>query len=368
MLESFNAKLNARREKNQFRTRNVQDLKNTLNFTSSDYLGLSQHPKVIADYQNALLHYGAGSSASQLISGYTQAHAELENALAQFMQSERALLFSSGYLTNLALFSSLCDAGDLVLADRYSHISLLDGILLSGARLQRYPHCDLNALEDALKKSSHKNKFIVTDGVFSMEGNCAPLYHLKNLADQYNAFLIIDDTHGLGVLGENGRGAIEQDNVKLEDNVIITSSLAKGFGTSGGFIAANDTIIENIIQFGKSYGYTSGFSPAIAAATLTSLKIIQNEPERRVNLKNNIALFQSHTENTKWLSSDTPIQIFITDSEETTLKYQAILKEKGILVGAIRPPTVPENQCRLRVGLTLQHNEHEIKTLVNAIQ
>lgn len=341
-----------------------------LSFASNDYLGLSFHPHILATYHQALNRYGAGSNASHLVSGYSDAHAALEEALATFLGTECAMLFSSGYTANVGTLSTLLKPDDLALVDRDSHASLLDGVLLSRARLSRYPHLQLDRVEKSLSNPHYTHKMIITDGTFSMRGEAAPLMALQQLAHPHQAWLFIDDTHGIGSLGATGRGTIEQQHFTPDAQTIISCSLAKAFGTQGGFVAGNKILIENLVQFARSAVYTCALPAAVAAASLASLHVIQTEPERRARLQIRIQQWQEGAAQIQLpvLSSSTPIQAVMVGDAAKTQQLGEQLMAKGVLVGAIRPPSVPPEKARLRITLTAEHTPAQIEQLLSLLR
>ena len=279
----------------------ICDSKPVINFCSNDYLGLANHPDVIAAFKNAADKYGVGSGSAHLICGHSSAHHALEEELAAFTGRDRALLFSTGYMANMGAISALIGRGDWVLEDRLNHASLLDGGLLSGARFKRYAHADVEHLQKLLGNNianmnlidtphpdplteGEGNALIVTDGVFSMDGDIAPLQKISDLAKQYGAWLLVDDAHGLGVLGDKGGGVLEQTGLGQDDVQVLVGTLGKAFGTFGAFVAGSEELIETLIQKARPYIYTTALPPAVAEATRTSLKIIQTESWRREKL------------------------------------------------------------------------------------
>lgn len=345
------------------------DGKSYLAFSSNDYLGLANHPDVIAAFQRAANNYGVGSGASHLVCGHSFEHHALEEELAVFCGRERALLFSSGYMANIGAINALLNKGDAVFEDKLNHASLLDGGLLSGARFQRFLHNDLNSLTAKLENSDAARKLVVVDGVFSMDGDLAPLDKLSPLADKHNAWLMVDDAHGFGCLGKHGAGSAEHFALSQNQLPILMGTLGKSFGTSGAFIAGSDALIETLIQFSRSYIYTTALPPAVAAATRVSLKLLQSEHWRRENLSNNIQQFRAGAKSLglQLMASPTPIQPIILGAEDKTMAVAAGLERDGILVGAIRPPTVAAGSSRLRITLTAEHTASDIERLLSAL-
>ncbi|MDH5571202.1 MAG: 8-amino-7-oxononanoate synthase [Gammaproteobacteria bacterium] len=344
-----------------------------LNFCSNDYLGLANHPEVIKSFQQAASHYGVGSGSAHLINGHSQLHHQLEEALAGFVNRPRALLFSTGYMANLGVISALLGRGDTVFEDRLNHASLIDAGILSRAKLQRYAHNDMQALEAALRSSSInssiKEKLIVTDGVFSMDGDVAPVTELAGLAQQYDALLMVDDAHGIGVLGKTGAGLLEQENLDATQVPVLMGTLGKALGTFGAFVAGDEVLIESLINNARSYVYTTAMPAAIAAATLTSLQLLQTESWRREKLQANIQQFKKGAAQLALplMASDTAIQPLLTGDAHQALALSQQLSAAGYLISAIRPPTVPEGTARLRITLSAEHTEQHINSLLEIL-
>jgi 8-amino-7-oxononanoate synthase len=342
--------------------------KPVINFCSNDYLGLANHPDVINAFRSAVDKYGVGSGSAHLICGHSSGHHALEEELAVFTGRDRALLFSTGYMANMGAISALVGRGDTVLEDRLNHASLLDGGLLSGAKFKRYAHADTEHINEILDKAEG-NKLIVTDGVFSMDGDIAPLQALSVVAKQHDAWLMVDDAHGLGVLGENGGGILEQTGLKQDDVQVLVGTLGKAFGTFGAFVAGSEELIETLVQTARTYIYTTALPPAIAEATCSSLKIIQTESWRREKLRFLTERFRAGAGQLglPLMASSSPIQpLLIGQSEQAVAVSQALLNQ-GFLVSAIRPPTVPANAARLRVTFSAMHEEHQIDQLLDAL-
>ena len=351
-----------------YRSHRIIDDKTVLNFCSNDYLGLAKNETVISTFKNAADSYGVGSGSAHLICGHSLAHHALEEELAEFTGRERALLFSTGYMANIGTINALVQRGDFVFEDKLNHASLLDGGLSSGANFKRYPHADLERLEKLLSIASGQ-KLIVTDGVFSMDGDVAPLHELAILAKQNAALLMVDDAHGFGVLGKTGGGLVEELNLTQEDVPILMGTLGKAFGTFGAFIAGSETLIETLIQSARTYIYTTALPPAIAEATRASLKIVIAETWRREKLQVLISQFKTGAVqlNLPLMPSDSPIQpLLIGDSFRATELSQQLL-EAGFLVSAIRPPTVPKNKARLRITLSALHEFEDVTRLLEAL-
>ena len=343
--------------------------KKVVNFCSNDYLGLANHPKLIAAYKSALDNWGVGSGSAHLICGHSGAHHALEEELAAFTGRERALLFSTGYMANMGAISALVGRCDTVLEDRLNHASLIDGALLSGARFSRYRHADCSDLDHRLAKAGG-NRLIVTDGVFSMDGDIAPLPGLTGLAKQNDAWVMVDDAHGLGVIGEQGRGTLSVHGLLQDDVHVLVGTLGKAFGTFGAFVAGSEELIETLINTARTYIYTTALPPAIAEATRVSLSLIQSESWRRDKLRDLTVRFRKGADQLglTLTSSITPIQPILIGDSETAMKISHALLDKGFLVSAIRPPTVPKNSARLRITFSAEHQEQDVDRLLSALE
>ncbi|WP_413043019.1 8-amino-7-oxononanoate synthase [Pseudomonas sp. YJ42] len=339
-----------------------------LAFCSNDYLGLASHPEVIRALQQGAERWGVGGGASHLVMGHSTPHHQLEEALAEFTGRPRALLFSTGYMANLAAVTALVGQGDTVLEDRINHASLLDAGLLSGARFSRYLHNDAASLAKRLEKATG-NTLVVTDGVFSMDGDLADLPTLCATAKARNAWVMVDDAHGFGSLGQTGGGIVEHFGLGIADVPVLVGTLGKAFGTAGAFVAGSEELIETLIQFARPYIYTTSQPPAVACATLKSLELLRSEGWRREHLQRLIARFRrGATEiGLTLMDSPTPIQPILVGSSERALKLSAALRERGILVGAIRPPTVPAGSARLRVTVSASHSEAQVERLLDIL-
>lgn len=347
----------------------IVDGKSYLAFCSNDYLGLANHPEVVAAFRNAANEYGVGSGASHLVCGHTALHQQLEEALAEFTGRPRALLFSTGYMANLGAINALLGRDDYIFEDKLNHASLLDAGLLSGARFQRFLHNDVDNLENRLSKAERGRKLIAVDGVFSMDGDCAPLPALAALAEKYNAWLMVDDAHGLGVLGAHGGGCAEFFNLTKTQLPILMGTLGKAIGTFGAFIAGSEALIETLVQFSRTYIYTTALPAAVAAASLKSLELVQRENWRREHLQHLIARFRRGVEQIglQLCASQTAIQPLLIGSAGAALRWSEQLAARGIWISAIRPPTVPANSSRLRITLSAAHNDAQIDFLLTAL-
>lgn len=351
-----------------YRTRRIVDDKNVVNFCSNDYLGLARNETVIAAFKTAADIYGVGSGSAHLICGHSNAHHLLEEELAEFTKRDRALLFSTGYMANLGTINALVGQGDNVFEDKLNHASLLDGGLSSGANFKRYLHVDLSQLEKLLATADDK-KLIVTDGVFSMDGNVAPLRELVVLAQKNDAQLMVDDAHGFGILGKTGGGLVEELNLTVDDVPILMGTLGKAFGTFGAFVAGSEMLIETLIQSARTYIYTTALPPAIAEATRASLKIVITETWRREKLQALISQFKIGAKqlNLPVMPSDSPIQPILIGDSFRTIKMSQQLLDAGFLVSAIRPPTVPKHKARLRITFSALHKFEDVARLLETL-
>ncbi len=340
-----------------------------IDFSSNDYLALGRHPGVAAAMAVSAEHWGAGSGASHLVTGHGVEHARLEEELAEFTGRERALLFSTGYMANLGVVTALANRGEWVLLDRLSHASLIDAGLLSGGRFSRYAHADAAAAERALANASGRAAVLATDGVFSMDGDVAPLGALARASRAHGAWLVVDDAHGLGVVGSSGRGTLELLGLNADDVPVLVGTLGKAFGSFGAFVAGSSDLIEFLIQKARPYIYTTALPQAVAAATRASLRIAQRESWRRERV---MALTERFRRAANQVGvplgpSTTPIQPVILGSSGAALQAQRELMDAGFWIVAIRPPTVPPGSARLRVTLSAAHTEAQVDELVAAL-
>ncbi|MDR0674235.1 MAG: 8-amino-7-oxononanoate synthase [Zoogloeaceae bacterium] len=342
-----------------------------LAFASNDYLGLAAHPDIIEALAQGARDWGAGSGASHLVSGHLKAHETLEARLAEFTGFDRCLLFSTGYLANLAVTPTLA-AGrdDAVFADRLNHASLIDAARLSRARQYRYPHGDMAALERLLERSAAKTRVIVSDAVFSMDGDLAPLSVLFRLAERFDAWLVIDDAHGFGVLGQEGRGSLAHCGIGPDPRILLMATLGKAAGTGGAFVAGSALAIEYLLQKARSYIFTTAQPPAIAVATTKSLEILQKDEARRVHLRALIRQLRAGCAALPWrlLPSETAIQPLMLGENDKALALMRQLWRRGLWVAAIRPPTVPPGTARLRISLSAAHSEDDVAKLIAALR
>ena len=349
--------------------------KTCLNFCSNDYLGLANNPQVIESFKSAADKYGVGSGASHLVVGHSSLHHQLEEALAEFTGRPRALLFSSGYMANMGTIAALLNnkGNDYVYEDRLNHASLLDGGRISRAHFQRFKHNDTDDLKTRLEKTateSDRRKLVVVDGVFSMDGDLSPLPEIAKICQQEKAWLMVDDAHGLGVLGKEGRGTLSHYGCTIEDVPILMGTLGKSFGTAGAFVAGSEALIETLIQYARTYIYTTAIPPAVAAASLTSLELLKKENWRREKLQTLIKQFRKGAIELGYPlgDSETAIQPILIGVSEQALALSQALQQRGILIAAIRPPTVPKGTARLRVTLSAEHTEEQLAQLLVAME
>lgn len=350
-----------------------------LGFSSNDYLGLAAHPALAEALAEGAARYGTGSGGSHLILGHSRAHAQLEERLGEWMAPHipeaRSLFFCTGYMANLAVLSALGDAEAVIFSETLNHASLIDGARLARARVERYPHCDLQALDAQLATCDAPVKIIVSDAVFSMDGHIAPVAGLLALAEQHDAWLVIDDAHGFGVLGATGRGALQALALRSERLVLI-GTLGKAAGVSGAFVAAHRTVIDFLVQRARPYIFTTAAPPAVAHALLTSLALIEGEEgmRRRAQLRARITQLRSGlkqvlpADGSAWLGdSPTAIQPLIVGDNARAMQTMERLDAHGLRVGAIRPPTVPAGTARLRIALSASHTEADVARLIGAL-
>jgi len=345
------------------------DGKKYLNFCSNDYLGLTNHPRLIQRQKKALDIYGCGSGASHLVCGHSAAHHNLEEELAEFLGVEAAILFSSGYMANLGIVNTILNRHDGVFEDRLNHASLIDAGLFCSAKMKRYAHADMDSLESQLSTSTSQNKLIISDAVFSMDGDIAPIPELVQLADKHSTWSMLDDAHGFGVLGEKGRGSLEYYNLKPDQIDIYMATLGKSMGVSGAFVAGSKNLIETLIQFSRTYTYTTAM-PAVLAETLReSVLLLEQESWRREKLDELINYFRTSALQlgVDLAPSPTAIQPIIIGDNQTTTFLAEELMQQGIYVAAIRPPTVPENTARLRITLSANHQKNQIDRLLDEL-
>jgi 8-amino-7-oxononanoate synthase len=345
----------------------VDDTK-LINFSSNDYLGLASNLSTIESVHLQLDCLGVGSGASHLVSGHHQIHQTLEIEVAKFLNRDSAVTFSTGYMANLGILQSLAKKGDLIIADKLNHASLIDGAKLSNANSVRYQHCDMSALEKRLK-SEAPQKWVVTDGVFSMDGDLAPLDKIAGMCQKYQANLIVDDAHGVGVVGEQGQGCAEFFNLDQNQLPVLMGTFGKALGGFGAFVTGSQQLTDYLVQFARPYIYTTAMPAILAAANLHNVRLIKNDTSLMQRLKQNITKFKLLAEQAglNLLASDTAIQPIVIGDSDKLVELNRQLIEAGYLVGAIRPPTVPVKTDRLRITLSAQHTEKQIKGLIEQL-
>lgn len=350
--------------------RMLVDGRELLAFASNDYLGLASHPALADALAEGARRWGAGSGASHLVSGHLAPHQQLEEALAALLGFPRALTFSTGYLANLAVIPTLTGRGDAVFADKLNHASLIDGVRLSLADSQRYPHNDMATLERQLAASPAPCKLIASDAVFSMDGDLAPLNDLLALAERYDTWLLIDDAHGFGVLGPHGEGSLAHCGIGYHPRIVLMGTLGKAAGVGGAYVAGSAEVIEYLLQKARSYIFTTAAPPAVACALLQSLELIRAGDALRQTLQAHIRRLQAGLADLPWrlLPSPTAVQPLIVGDNQAALDLSAALWQRGIWAPAIRPPTVPKGSARLRISLSAAHTAADIDCLIAALR
>jgi 8-amino-7-oxononanoate synthase len=344
------------------------DGRSYLAFCSNDYLGLANHPALRAAAQAGLDKYGVGAGASALISGHTSVVEELERALAEFVGMPRALHFSSGYTANLGIIPALVGPSGVVISDRLNHACLIDGARLSGAKFRIYPHGDVARLERLLEKNTSSRTLIVSDAVFSMDGDIAPLPELLALCEKYDAWLLVDDAHGFGVLGPQGRGSVAHFGLKSQ-RILYMATLSKAAGVAGAFVAGDEILIEWLLQRARTYIFTTTSPPLLASALLVAVKLMQTEEWRQRHLRQLVARLRSGLAGLPWAlrPSETAVQALIVGDNQLALDLMEGLRERGIWVPAIRPPTVPKGTARLRISVSAAHSTEQVDQLTSAL-
>jgi 8-amino-7-oxononanoate synthase len=347
----------------------VLDGREVINFASNDYLGLAGDERLIAAATKAIHEFGTGSTGSRLLSGHRQLHRELEFAIASLKQTEDAIVFSSGYLANIGTISALVGKRDLILSDQYNHSSLKNGAILSGATIIEYPHCNIEALKNQLHQNqNYRRTLIITDSVFSMDGDLCPLPQLLDLSEEFGCMLLVDEAHATGVLGENGAGCVEYFGCRGRP-LIQMGTLSKALASLGGYVTGSATLIDFLRNRAPSWIYTTALSPADTAAALAAINIVKHEPQRRIKLLRNVEylkeLMQTRLPNLQLLPSSSPILCFQLATAADALKAGKHLKEAGIFAPAIRPPTVPTSRIRICVMAT--HEQAHMEQLVTAV-
>ena len=339
-----------------------------LAFCGNDYLGLARHPALVEAACRGAERYGVGACASALISGHTEVHAALESRLARFVRLPRALHFGAGYLANLGLVAALAGRGGTVFSDELNHACLIDGARLSRAEVRVYPHLDLAALARMLERCETPGKLVATDAVFSMDGDLAPLRELLALCERHDAWLVVDDAHGFGVLGEGGRGALAHFGV-ASPRIAYMGTLGKAAGVHGAFVAGEEALIEWLVQRARTYVFTTASPPLLACALMASLDLIEAEEHRRARLRKLIQRVKTNLKGLPWRlgASETPIQPLIVGDNRAALELAEGLRSRGIWVPAIRPPTVPAGSARLRIALSAAHSVEHVDQLAAAL-
>jgi 8-amino-7-oxononanoate synthase len=381
-VKDLSQALAERKQQHRYRTRRITlgaqqvemnvDGKDIIAFCSNDYLGLADNSLIKQAMIEAVAIYGTGSGAAHLVNGHSAAHHQLEDELAEFTGYPRALLFSTGYMANLGLCQALLDKNDYVFEDRLNHASLIDGGLITGARFQRYLHNDISSLQQKLARTSESNdaeKMVLTDGVFSMDGDIAELPALASLCRKFDSWLMVDDAHGFGTVGKTGKGCLQHYALGSDDVPVYMATFGKALGTAGAFIAGSDELIETVIQKARTYIYTTAMPAAIAEATRCSLKVLQTEPQHLQSLNDNISYFKRCCNESALpvADSQTAIQPLLVGDDETAVSISQQLFDRGFLVTAIRPPTVPEGTSRLRITLSAKHTHQHIERLIEAL-
>lgn len=346
-----------------------RDGRRLLSFCSNDYLGLAQHPSLIDALKRAADEDGVGSGSAHLISGHRSTHAALEEALAEWTGRERALLFSTGYMANLGAMQALLQRDDVCIQDKLNHACLLDGAQLAGCELKRYPHADVEGAARQLRARPDAAALLATDGVFSMDGDIAPLAELAALCQREGATLMVDDAHGLGVLGAHGAGSVNAAGLSQHDVPVLMATLGKALGCSGAFVAGSASLIDGLVQSARTYIYTTAMPPALAAATLAAVRLAQSDAWRRDKLQALIARFRAGAAQLglPLMPSSTAIQPLLLGDAQAALAASEALEQQGFLVTAIRPPTVPPGKARLRITLSAAHEEGEVDRLLEAL-
>ena len=386
MLAHFQNELNRLKKKGLYRTlkkvTSPVDTTVTINgrevilFSSNNYLGLANHPALKKAAISVLQNYGSGAGASRLISGNLKIHEELEQRIASFKKCEAAILFSTGYMANIGAIASLAGWNDLILSDELNHASIVDGCRLSKAETKIYPHKDVAALEKILGRALHRhgrdgynNIFLISDGIFSMDGDIAPLPALLEIADRYNALLILDDAHGTGVLGKNGGGTSEYFDIAKNQRLIQVGTFSKALGSLGGYVAGPEIIIDFLRNSARSFIYSTALPPSVSASSIAALDVLENDRTLLQSLRVNIAVFSKGlTAMGYTVESQTPIIPIITGAADLTMKFADALLKKGILAPGIRPPTVPDNKSRIRVSIMATHTKNQIERALSVFE
>ncbi|MFC4258310.1 8-amino-7-oxononanoate synthase [Marinobacter lacisalsi] len=378
-MRDFAAELEQRREAGLYRIRRhmsgphqpmlTADGDPVLAFCSNDYLGLASHPELVDAATSGLVEHGLGGASSHLICGHHSEHHRLEDRLAAFTRRSGALFFSTGYMANVGVITAIAGKGDTIFSDALNHASIIDGCRLSGAQVNIYPHADTATLAEQLA-ATDGHKVVVTDGVFSMDGDIAPLRELASLCRQHDALLIVDDAHGFGCVGPQGRGAVLDAGLSEEDVPLVVGTLGKAFGTSGAFVAGPPMLLDYLVQKARSYIYTTAMPPALATASCRSVDLVEHDEHRRGHLARLVNRFRSEAATMGYdlMPSATPIQPIMIGDPHEAMRLSTALEKRGILVTAIRPPTVPKGESRLRVTFSAAHTEDQLDQLLDALR
>jgi 8-amino-7-oxononanoate synthase len=339
-------------------------------FSSNDYLGLANDPRLKAAFTEGIQQYGVGSGASPMIIGHFNPHHRAETLYAEFLERDRAILFNNGYTANLGVLSALLQHGDTIFQDKLNHASLIDAAILSRATLKRYRHLEMAHLHARLQEANEGATLIASDSIFSMDGDAAPLTQLAELAQQFSSGLLIDDAHGIGIFGEQGRGSVQAAKLTQAQVPLLVCPLGKAFGCFGAIVAGPENYIEHILQFARSYTYSTALPPALAATAIASLQLVKTETNRRQHLMALIHQFHSRAKalGLDFSPSQGPIQVLKVGEAKRTLSLANHLKKKGFLIGAIRPPTVAQGASRLRISLSASHSAEDIEALLTELR
>jgi len=343
--------------------------KTYLSFCSNNYLGLANNPLVIKAVKDAVGKYGWGAGASRLVSGNMRLHEVLEGEISKFKGKEASIVFPTGYMANIGTISSLVSKGDLVICDKLNHASIIDGCRLSGAGFRVYPHCDMKKLENILKKATkYSRKLIVTDTVFSMDGDIAPLPDIVRIAHKYNAMVMADEAHGTGVFGENGRGVVEHFNLSKKVSIVM-GTLSKAVGSLGGYVSGDADLINFLRNKARPFMYTTALPPAVCAASIAGIKLIRKNPSLRKSLWNNVRYLKKELDllNFNLIPSESPIIPILIGDAKKAVDMSKLLYKKGILIPAIRPPTVPTRSSRLRMTVMSTHTRKDLERLLEVL-
>ena len=343
--------------------------KTCLSFCSNNYLGLANNPLVIKAVEDAVAKYGWGAGASRLVSGNMRMHEALEGEISRFKEKEASIVFPTGYMANIGTISSLVSKGDLIICDKLNHASIIDGCRLSGAEFRVYPHCEMEKLENILKKSTkYSRKLIVTDTVFSMDGDIAPLPDIVRIAHKYKAMVMVDEAHGTGVFGKRGGGVVEHFNLSKKIDIVM-GTLSKAVGSLGGYVSGDEDLINFLRNKARPFMYTTALPPAVCAASIAGIKLIQKNPLLRKSLWNNVRYLKKELDllNFNLIPSESPIIPILIGDAKKAVDVSKLLYKKGILIPAIRPPTVPTRSSRLRMTVMSTHTRKDLERLLEVL-